>query len=530
MKLAYIVLALLLVIGIAFTNGQIEWIRQAPSSVSSTGSNNNATSSNQTAVSVISYKVVVRNDTLDSYVCGTLVGNVSFGDISVQSEDQIYQAFVVKYDANGIEQWVNLFNSSSDSVCFALALVSDGGIYVGGEFRGNFSSEDGSSGDDVFLEDTVRGFLIKYDSNGSLVSFLAVGEDGNSTSVQALGSDSEDNVFVTGNFDGNITLGNFSLQAQPGSEDLFIARWSDLDQVFVWANATSGNGSAIAFNIATNPEGFSCLVATFSGNVSFDSNVVSSSGGSDDNGDEHMGILIEQFDRNGTVQWFAVASSGSAFPYGIDIDSNRICTAAGSFKESLSLSAFALVSVNVSDTGAFFIKFSSEGAVTVFKTSLGEENDIFTGVSCNNVTGDCWVSGFFTHNLTIDGVAFGASSQSNSSSSSSSTASDPASNLVDELDGSDDDDIRRAIVLKFDAFGFVVDHLEASPGNHSSAATSIKSVDEEIWVTGVFDQSLTLGTFSLTSPSNLTMFVFRANGTDSALSGGLNNNVTIEIM
>jgi hypothetical protein len=84
------------------------------------------------------------------YTWGGLGGNTNVG-----SDD----LFVVKYDSEGIKQWVQQFGSSSYDYAQGIATDTGGNVYVTGSTSGGLDGNTNAGSNDFFV--------VKYDSGGN---------------------------------------------------------------------------------------------------------------------------------------------------------------------------------------------------------------------------------------------------------------------------------------------------------------------------------------------------------------------------
>jgi len=105
----------------------------------------------------------------------------------------------IKYNANGVEQWVQRYNGPGNSLdeAYALAVDGQGNVYVTGESR--------SSG---YIEDYAT---IKYNSNGDTLWVRRYNGPGNSSdNASAIAVDDAGNVYVTGSSFSSTTYNDYA--------------------------------------------------------------------------------------------------------------------------------------------------------------------------------------------------------------------------------------------------------------------------------------------------------------------------------
>jgi hypothetical protein len=68
------------------------------------------------------------------YAAGRFEGTAQFDTVTAVSSGNV-DIFVVKYDANGNFQWVNILGGSRDDRCRGLSVTPGGYCYIGGRYR-----------------------------------------------------------------------------------------------------------------------------------------------------------------------------------------------------------------------------------------------------------------------------------------------------------------------------------------------------------------------------------------------------------
>jgi hypothetical protein len=127
------------------------------------------------------------------------------GQTSIGSTD----AWIVKYDTNGNQQWLNQFGTSGLDEAQAIALDAAGNIYVTGETDGSLFG-DHQGGTDAWI--------VKYSSSGRQIASLQLGTAADEETYGiTVGADGA--VYVVGQTQGS--LGG----ANAGSYDVWVARY-----------------------------------------------------------------------------------------------------------------------------------------------------------------------------------------------------------------------------------------------------------------------------------------------------------------
>ena len=178
-------------------------------------------------------RAIVVDVTGNLYLVGstadTLPGQTSFGNID---------AYLKKYDANGVEAWTRQFGSGSFDFGQDVAIDGAGNLYVAGSTWGAHPGET-----DMGVQDA---FVRKYDSDGLEVwtrQFGTIGFD----EAASLGVDDAGNVYVTGWTD----------EALPGQtnaglgEDAYLRKY-DSNGFEIWTRQFGTEGSDLAVGVVVS--------------------------------------------------------------------------------------------------------------------------------------------------------------------------------------------------------------------------------------------------------------------------------------
>lgn len=206
------------------------------------------------------------------YVTGVTGGNLD-GQINSGKND----AFLIKYNPDGVKQWTKLFGTSANDAASSLAVGSDGAIYVAGTTWGNLDGQINSGGNDVFL--------IKYKPDGVKQWSKLIGTSGDDT-LSGMGTDDLGWIIL-----GGTTSGNLDGQKNTGNKDAFIIKYAP-DGVKQWTKlvGTSADDISTALDI-NKTNGSIYLAGTTDGDLYGQINSNRST------------TFFSEFDKDGTQLW-----------------------------------------------------------------------------------------------------------------------------------------------------------------------------------------------------------------------------------
>lgn len=168
-------------------------------------------------------------------------GNVYLSGFGIQEEPGILSfqdnPWVAKYDSNGNQQWYQTFGTPNIDEGYDVAVSSDGSVYSTGWTLGDLG------GANAGLYDI---WVAKHDNNGEPQWIKQFGTQ-NYEFPWAIDTDSQGNVYITG-----WTLGSLG-QESAGSYDTWIAKYdSNGNQVWIQQFGTSGDDSPRGMQIDSN--------------------------------------------------------------------------------------------------------------------------------------------------------------------------------------------------------------------------------------------------------------------------------------
>jgi hypothetical protein len=214
-----------------------------------------------------------------------------------------WDAFLVKHDLSGSQQWVRQLGSSGDERAQGVAVGEDGSIYVVGNTWGSLDGYANSGGTDIFLA--------RYDAAGDLQW------------VRQLGSSSDDfatSIAVSG--DGTIavagyTLGSIGGAINAGAYDVLVATYDAAGNT-IWTRQYGTSGDDRAQGVGTVWGGDIYVAGHTAGALDGNARL----GGTD--------LFLTKFDGSGARLWTRQHGNTSAnFAQGLALDWNGNVYVAG---------------------------------------------------------------------------------------------------------------------------------------------------------------------------------------------------------
>jgi sugar lactone lactonase YvrE len=402
------------------TNGIAQWIAQIGSGVADIGygiatdSNGNVYVTGQSSAATTVYGISSNRDRFTE-----LYGASSF---------------VVKYDTNGIGQWIQPLGGSP--TLFAISVDSIGNTFVTGNTGTSTATQvfnaDRTPYKVISSKASQSAFVVKYSSNTTPLWVAQIASTLADTG-HAIATDSDGNVYVTGagapsgtaavvayNSDGTAfgtTLAN------AGQGDAFVVKYNTSGSV-QWVTRIASTQQDIGYGIKTDSSGNVYVVG--GGSVgSLASVVVFNSDGTTFQTLDRSGggdVFIVKYNTSGTAQWAArIASSQQDVGYAIAIDgsNNVYVTGQGGLNSTQTITAYnsngtAFATTLVNDSGggdAFVAKYNTNGTVQWIARIASAATDTGFGIA-TDPAGDVYVTGGLGGGAVItaynsNGTAFG---------------------------------------------------------------------------------------------------------------------------
>ncbi|MDC3954665.1 MopE-related protein [Polyangium jinanense] len=314
---------------------------------------------------------------------GAITLPAPIGTLTATGNDNL---FVIKYNSTGTVVWAKKYGDAAGQDVTSVAIDSAGDVLIAGEFLGtiNFggtalTSNNGSR--DIFVAKLAA-------ATGDHVWSQAIA-NAYTQEEASVAVDAADNVYVSGTFSSNLTIGaNVISPIAGGGLEVFVAKLNKSGTP-LWAKAITGPGTQYAYDLAVSPAGDIALAGAFQTSIDFGGGkTLTSAGGYD--------IFVAKLDTMGNPIFVLGAGDGElqrANAVALDSAGNVLVT--GEYNGSMDLGNGTVTSGGSEDV--FIAKYSPSGfhmwskAMGGVSTQRGKDIavDPFNNVI---VTGQFWAS------------------------------------------------------------------------------------------------------------------------------------------
>ncbi len=172
----------------------------------------------------------------DLVIVGTLTDNLTFGSTTITAAGET-DAYVVRMDDDGTVLWVRAFQSAGTEVASAVGILSDGSVWVGGDFD-TAVNLNGLAGSEISPTSTGEDILmVKYDAAGVYVTAKAVNGTGQ-IYMRDIAVGADDAVVISGAYDGSLFFSQIAAPAD--NTDPFLFKISPTTGNTLWAKKPGG--------------------------------------------------------------------------------------------------------------------------------------------------------------------------------------------------------------------------------------------------------------------------------------------------
>ena len=257
--------------------------------------------------------------------------------------------FVVKYNSTGTVVWAKKYGDSAEQLVTSVAIDSAGDVLIAGEFLGtvNFGGTaltSNMNSSDIFVAKLAA-------ATGDHVWSMALANQFTQEEA-SVAVDAADNVYVSGTFSGNLTIGaNVLSPSVMGGLEVFVTKM-DKTGLPLWAKAITGPGTQYAYDLAVSPSGEIALAGAFQNSIDFGGTMLTSAGDYD--------LFVAKLDNLGNPI-FAIGAGDATLQRAnaVAIDGSGNVLVTGEYNGTMDLGGGMVTSGGVED--AFVAKYSPSG-------------------------------------------------------------------------------------------------------------------------------------------------------------------------
>ncbi|OYT12178.1 MAG: hypothetical protein B6I18_01585 [Bacteroidetes bacterium 4572_112] len=230
--------------------------------------------------------------------------------------------------------WTYKIGASSWDLGWSTTIDNSGNIYFTGEFSDTVDFDPGIGVENLISAGSTDCFLQKVNSEGNLIWAKRIGGT-TSDGAQAVTTDNQGNVYVTGYFSGTVYFdisNSNSMLIAVGIFDGFILKL-DSNGSFIWVKHIAASNASKGWGISIDILGNVCTVGCFDGIADFDPgagimNLTCSY--------PYADVFVQKLDSNGVFLWAiqnSVRDMYNEVAINTDINGNIIIT--GYFRETV---------------------------------------------------------------------------------------------------------------------------------------------------------------------------------------------------
>jgi hypothetical protein len=322
----------------------------------------------------------------DVIVSGGFNGPIDLGGGEFFVDWDFPSVFLAKFTPAGEHVWSTALTGTVNGS--TMTLDSLGAPILTGGFRDGLSH-----GDQFVLSAGLDDIFLARDSpaNGSTLLFQSYG-DAKSQHGYDVAVDLEDNLVLTGYFEGTVDLGGAPLTVNAQVGDAYLAS-IDADGQHRWSRAFGGAGFDYGTGLAVAPGGDVLLTGVFETKIDLGGGPLSSAGDRD--------LFVARFTGDGEHVWSRrFGDAGTQQYIGVAVDARGDVVLYGAFEGAIDFGGGPLVSAGGNDV--FMVKLDASGE-HVWSRRAGDVADQFPADIAFDADGRVLVIGYFAGSLDFGG-------------------------------------------------------------------------------------------------------------------------------
>jgi hypothetical protein len=217
----------------------------------------------------------------NTFITGYFDTQISFGG-NVQSDLDYSDVFVAKLDPLGKQVYLTVFPSHSNEYADAIAVDASGSAVVTGSYEKNDTGDADFGSGPLPTSATSNVFVLKLDPAGKHAwskgfGDLVASQHGHGVALDAMG-----NIYLTGEAESDISFGGVTLTGlNNGNDDVYVAKLGP-DGSHIWSRRFGDSGDQDGRGIAVSKAtGDVYVVGEYAGNIDFGGGLLGSASGDD---------------------------------------------------------------------------------------------------------------------------------------------------------------------------------------------------------------------------------------------------------
>jgi len=328
------------------------------------------------------------------YVAGFFSGQTSFGPVlGFNGTNGSNDAYIAKYDVTGNVTWIRQYGGSQDDRAVDVAIGPDQNIVVCGSFFGSITFGSTTLTSSASSKDI---FIVKMDPSGNILWARKEGGSGIENAFK-LAIDAQNNVIITGEYQGNSTIGSSNLVStiNPGSGnpsfDIFVLKY-DSSGTPLWTVTGTADYDDRGLSVDVDNTNNIYLTGQFSDTLVFAGNTINNNG-------FNIGYLAK-LNPAGQFQFFNQFKAGMVVPYDIELNSDNESIVIGDFLGNMTyVNQSGSVNIqNPYEKQIFWVKTNASGQY-IWNNTLGSDNELSARTLAIDPSNSIYITGYFKCDL-----------------------------------------------------------------------------------------------------------------------------------
>lgn len=341
------------------------------------------------------------------YSCGGFSGAIDFdpGPATnvLTGNGNGQDVFMMKQDASGNLLWIKSLTSSlSYTSIDGIAVDNNMNVYVTGTFDENVDFDPGPG--TLYMTPTGFGssYILKLNSNGQLVWVKFLDGINGSAYAKAITLDNNNNVYVSGSFDGQLDFdpGSGVQLSTASSSDGFILKL-DASGNYIWNQDFTSTSYCNPISVAANNNGV-YLTGYYLDQTDFDPGTGTQMGTSNNSS---FDAFIVRLDPQGNyIQHFLVGGPEDDMPQTIRVDANGNMFVCGNYSGTCDFdpsNGFYPLSSNAGTQDPFIMKINANGSFGWAGLLSGPNSEQIMDMDLDPL-GNVYTTGYFSDSIDLD--------------------------------------------------------------------------------------------------------------------------------